>query len=332
VLGARSFAQQGLLGTAIEEMLPLGLTDRGNGVMRTSPGSAAPFAVTVTPDGQAHPVMRIGGSAEDTTKRWRAVPALTGAASLGALRPGAQVLALVHAPDGARPLVAVQRYAQGRAMVFTGEASWRWRMQMPSEDRTYELFWRQVARWLAAGAPELVSLTPPTGVEPRSVDALHLDVRDGAFTPVTDAQVTMRITLPGGETQELRPALTDPLAGRYSAEQRFDQLGIYRITADARRGGTTLGSTDRWLLVGGADREMADPRLNEDVLRRLAGASGGEYLTADLVPRLRSLLDSAAPQPQAPRLQEMWQTPWIFATVVLLLAAEWTLRRRWGLR
>ena len=234
--------------------------------------------------------------------------------------------------DGSRPLVAVQRYGLGRAMVFTGEASWRWRMQMPSEDRTYELFWRQVARWLSTGAPEPVSVTTPIGVEPRTADALHLDVRDSAFAPVTDAQVTMRVTLPGGDVQDLRPALADPRAGRYSAEQRFEQPGIYRIAAEARRGAATLGSADRWLLVGGADREMTDPRLNEDVLRRLAGASGGEYLTRDTISRLPSLLDSAAPEPQAPRLQELWQTPWIFAAIILLLGAEWVLRRRWGLR
>lgn len=332
VLGARSFAQQGLVGTAIEEVLPVGLTDRGNGVVRASSRSDTPFAVTVTPEGAAHPVMKIGGSSEDTAKRWRAVPPLTGAASLGALRPGAQVLALVHAPDGSRPLVAVQRYAQGRAMVFTGEASWRWRMQMPSEDRTFELFWRQVARWLSSGAPEPVTITTPTGVEPRSVDVLHIDVRDEAFVPVTDAEVTMRVTLPGGETQDVQPALTDPRAGRYSVEHRFDQPGIYRISAEARRGSVTLGSVNRWLLVGGADREMADPRLNEDVLRRLATASGGGYLTTETISSLPAMLDAAAPEPQAPRLEELWQTPWIFGAVILLLAAEWTLRRRWGLR
>jgi hypothetical protein len=33
-------------------------------------------------------------------------------------------------------------------MAFAGEASWRWRMMMPSTDHTYEFFWRQaVAGW-----------------------------------------------------------------------------------------------------------------------------------------------------------------------------------------
>jgi hypothetical protein len=241
------------------------------------------------------------------------------------------VLALVRAPDGPRPLVAVQRYGQGRAMVFTGEASWRWRMQRPSEDRSYELFWRQAARWLSSGAPDPVSVLP-MAPETGSAGAVALDVRDDTFAPVNDAQVTVRVTLPGGETQDVRTALSDPRTGRYSADMRFDQPGIYRVRAEARKGTTELGSSDRWVLVGGVDREMAEPRLNEDVLRRIAAASGGAYLRADEASRLSSLLSGVALQPASPRLQELWHTPWVFAAVILLLATEWMLRRRWGLR
>ena len=35
---------------------------------------------------------------------------------------------------------------------------------------------------------------------------------------------------------------------------------------------TVLGASKRAVLIGGTDREMADPRLNEDVLRRVARA------------------------------------------------------------
>ena len=30
--------------------------------------------------------------------------------------------------------------------------------------------------------------------------------------------------------------------------------------------------------------------------------------------------------------RDLWHEPWAFATVVVLLSAEWVLRRRWGLR
>jgi len=332
VLGARSFVQQGFAGTALEDVLPLRLTDRGSGVVRISTRPDARFAVTLTPDGQSHPVMRIGGGPGDMVGRWAAVPPLSGAAALGALRPGAQALALVQTPDGPRPLVAVQRYGQGRAMVFTGEASWRWRMQMPSGDRTYELFWRQAARWIAAGAPDRVSIAVPPAIVPGSAAAIGVEVRSEAFAPVSDAQVTLHVTLPGGASRDIHATPSDPQTGRYSAELRFDEPGIYRVTAAAQRGATVSGGAERWILVGGADLEMADPRLNEQVLRRIAAATGGSYLPAQQAAQLPALLASAEPELSAPQLQELRHNIWIFAGVMLLLAAEWTLRRRWGLR
>jgi hypothetical protein len=77
---------------------------------------------------------------------------------------------------------------------------------------------------------------------------------------------------------------------------------------------------------------MADPRLNEDVLKRVAAASGGAYLRVADAGQVPALLAAVAPAPGSPRLEELWHTPWVFMAIVLLLASEWILRRRWGLR
>ena len=153
VFGGKTFAQQGFAGTPLEDVLPLRLTDRGNGVVQAANRADSRMTVRLTPAGLTHPLMRTTGSDQDLEKRWQAMPALAGVAALGALRPGAEALAVVNAQDGPRPLVAVQRYGQGRAVVFAGEASWRWRMQMPSNDRTHEFFWRQAVRWIAVCSP-----------------------------------------------------------------------------------------------------------------------------------------------------------------------------------
>ncbi len=331
VLGAKSFAQQGLVGTALEEALPVDLRDRGNGVVRTSTREREVHRLTVTADGTTHPVMRVGSSVEDTAKLWAAAPALAGATPLGAPRPGAQILAVTNTADGVRPVIAVHRYGRGRAMIFAGEASWRWRMQLPSKDRTHELFWRQAARWLSSASPDPVSAAPLANIIPGTSQRVSVDVRNAAFEPVRDADVTMHVTMPGGDVRDLRATLLDAGAGRYAVETRFDQPGVYRIVAEARRRTDVLGASEQWVLAGAADLEMADPRLNEDVLRRVSRASGGRYLEVQDVSRLPSLL-AASSDHGPPRLQELWHNIWIFSAVVLLLAAEWFLRRRWGMR
>jgi uncharacterized membrane protein len=330
VLGAKSFVQQGFAGTPLEDVIPLRLTDRGGGVMRVSARQDTRYAVTLTADGAAHPVMRMG--AGGAAEKWSSLPPLPGAASLGTLRPGAQALALVRTPDGARPLVAVQRYGQGRSLIFTGEASWRWRMQMPSGDRTYELFWRQATRWVGGGAPDRVSVAAPSGLVPGNTAAIGVDVRSDAFAPVADAQVSLEVTLPGGTVREVRATAADPQSGRYTADMRFDEPGVYRISASVHGGSGRARNADAWLLVGGADLEMADPRLNDQVLRRIAIASGGQYMAADQASDLSAMLQSVEPEASAPQLQELWHNIWILVAVMMLLASEWMLRRRWGLR
>jgi uncharacterized membrane protein len=332
VLGGKSFANQGFAGTPLEEALPLRLTDRGNGVVRASNRSTSPWGVSLTDDGLVHPVMRAPGNADDLAKHWQAMPALAGIASLGALRPGAQALAVVNASDGPRPLVAIQRFGQGRVIVFAGEASWRWRMHMPSADRTHELFWRQSARWLSGSTPDRVSIGSVPSLVPGSDAAIAVAVRTEEFAPVGDAGVQLRVTKPDGSTEEVAAALTDSQNGRYSGEVLFDDPGIYRVGAVAQRGETRTPATDRWILVGGTDLEMADPRLNDEVLRRIAIATGGDYLTADDASRLPGLLAAASAQSAPPQLQELWHNVWIFIALMTLLATEWVLRRRWGLR
>jgi hypothetical protein len=216
-------------------------------------------------------------------------------------------------------------------MLFAGEGSWRWRMQLPSTDRTYELFWRQAVRWLSSSAPDAVGVVPspmPSG----AAGVLSVDVRNEEFLPVRDADVQLRITAPGGAVAEVTARPVERIGGGYSAEWRFDEPGAYKVAARAVREGRTIGTSERWVLAGGADVEMADPRLNEDVLRRIARASGGAYLGASDVSTLKSMLQAAVAAPAHPVVQPLWHSPWVFIALVLLLAAEWTLRRKWGLR
>jgi len=121
-------------------------------------------------------------------------------------------------------------------------------------------------------------------------------------------------------------------SGRFAAAFQPEQAGLYRVHATARRGTTPLGTADRWVYVGGGDREFADPRLNEGFLRRVARASGGRYVRAADASRIVAALQSSVPKDAAPERRDLWHRPWAFMLVVSLLAGEWILRRRWGLR
>jgi hypothetical protein len=217
-------------------------------------------------------------------------------------------------------------------MLFAGEASWRWRMMLPAADRSFEYFWRGAVRWLGAGAPDPVSADVPATSEPGDSIAITVEARDRAFQPVPDAVIAATLSVPGGEQRTLAFRQDAGANGKFVAGLRLDQAGLYRVRADARRGSTPLGSADRWFYVGGSDREFAEPRLNEAFLRRVARASGGQYVPASDASKVVEWLQEAVPPNEAPVPHDVWHQPWVFALMVALLSAEWGLRRRWGLR
>jgi uncharacterized membrane protein len=336
VMGGRSFAQRGLIGTPLEEVLPVELNDRGTGLGRASLGEDIPAvhnAAVVTLEGLNHPIMRLGATPDESRKLWTALPTLAASAPLGGPRPGASILAVTAAPSGVvLPLVAVQRYGRGRSMVFAGEASWRWRMMRPSTDRSYDFFWRQAVRWLASGAPDPVSASVPEMAEPGDAVEIAVEARDHAFNAVADAAVDATLTPPGGEPKPVALRPSAGTAGRFVGTFTPPEAGLYRVHAGARRSQEPLGEADRWFYVGGADREFADPRLNEGFLRRIARETGGQYLRAAEAGKVVSLLQQAVPQNLEPERRDLWHEPWAFAVMIGLLSSEWVLRRRWGLR
>jgi hypothetical protein len=161
-------------------------------------------------------------------------------------------------------------------------------------------------------------------------------VRDQEFQPLRDAQVEFRVYGPDGKLQRLDGALetTDPEANdaAFAARFRPDQAGIYKVTVHARRGGSDAGTSSSSFLVGGADVEMTDPRLNTAVLSRVATASGGRMLVAGQTSDLLDALRTNAPSALLAVRKDLWHNGWSLLLIVGLLAAEWLVRRRWGLR
>jgi uncharacterized membrane protein len=335
VLGARSFLRQGLAGTTLEDVLPLELSERGGGDVVPAASATGVNRVSLTAAGEAHPVMQLAAGADDTRKRWEAVPALAAIAPLGGPRPGASVLAVTSGPGGTpRALVAVQRFGEGRSLVFTGEASWRWRMLLPATDRAYDTFWKQALRWIALPAGDPIQLNLPAGAAPGDTLPLRVLARNVAFEALKNVTVDVRVTSPDGRVESLRaaPDTSRGSEGHHVANVRPEQAGVFKLSAEVRQGTALVGTASAAVLVGGADIEMADPRMNQAFFERLAAASGGRVLSEDQMTRLPGMLKAAAPGAELAVRRDLWHTGWSFAAILTLLGAEWILRRTWGLR
>jgi len=342
--GARLFEPRGLAGTPLESMLPVGLPGDGADEVVRTVARAGASGVAATRDGIGHPVMQLG---DDPASRWSELPALSSVSRMGGPHPGAAVLAVGDAPGGGvRPLVAVQRYGMGRVLVFLGEASWRWKMQLPAADTRYDTFWRQALRWVAAGAPGAVSVELENPADPSHV---VVGVSDDRFTPTADARVLVTTVRPASAAEgrgaslngtEQAATIRDAAGGVFEARLPPFPLGVpVLIEAVARQGDREIGRGELWVLDGASDREMADPRRNDLALARLAQAGGGRLLSpTDLLEASRWLPPPATPDAGAAGAEragleerDLWHHPAVFLVIVSALATEWALRRRWGL-
>ena len=344
VLGARSFDRQGLAGTPLEHALPIDLTSRRAVITLAAAATPVnePNTPALTTDGLLHPATRLAVTPEENRRRWAELPSLAAVAPVGGARPGAQVLAVALTAGGnPQPLIAAQRYGQGRSVAFAGEASWRWRMLRPATDDSYETIWRQLARWVTAGAQGPVTIAAMSPTVAGVTDRISVIVRDEDFRPVANAEVAIEVTAPNGEKRALVAALSNPQEGRYTVASRFDQSGVYRVDASARlrqgvgaagaSGAAKLMTATRPVLVGGVDLEMTQPRLNEAVLRRLSSDTKGRYISADDADQLPSLLRESRVDAGTPEMRDVWHNGWSLLAIVGLLGAEWVARRRAGL-
>src|SRR6185503_1124158 len=142
-------------------------------------------------------------------------------------------------------VLAFQRYGRGTSIAFTVQDSWLWQMHsdIPLEDQTHEMFWKQMLRWLVDGVPEPVTAAADQEqVEPGEMIRVTASIADSTFIEVNDATVTANVTSPSGRVESVPLEWTVEEDGAYAGEFRPSELGDYEITVDAARGDVPLGS------------------------------------------------------------------------------------------
>ncbi len=102
----------------------------------TDLGRKSPVFVSKTEDGKTTPV----------------IPEFQDMALVESLKPGANLLAYYTDKTSRRhPLLAYQNFGDGRSMVLAADPLWRWRMNLPSDNHSYEIFWKNIFSYLGTG-------------------------------------------------------------------------------------------------------------------------------------------------------------------------------------
>ena len=324
--GPDAYGAGGWAATPLAALLPFDVPASGGEV-------AGPLAFRPTVEGRAHFVFRADdedGAA--TTLTGADLPPLAGACAVGAVRPGARLLAEARADV---PLLAVRDFGGGRVASATFDTTWQWALA-PEDTGGPDLhrrLWRRLVLWLAGrdGRPkdDLWILTDRT----EYVLADPERPPEAEVTVAAPGDAPPKVTVQGAGEADVRLQRvggTGPGRSEWRGTVPLRRPGEVTLAAEATVDGQ-VRRAETHLVVREQDFELAELLADGDTLSRVAEAGGGTFRRLDsLSDLLRSLAGEVEPRHvPAERRLPLGRGRAFLAVFVGLLASEWVLRRSW---
>ncbi|MEZ6137118.1 MAG: vWA domain-containing protein [Pirellulaceae bacterium] len=270
----------------------------------------------------------------DNAAAWSSLPELRFVSMVEPL-PGSEVLMEASSGPTSTPLLITRRYGAGRVLFSATDETWRWRYKVA--DLVHQRFWNQLARWTMriplSVQSEFASLDTGAASHPegQSVE-IRCTLRGLDGEVATDKIVTAIVQRNGVVAARLPLSANTDLPGSYSAELQTLAAGDYQVRIEAAGyPKEALDIESKFTVVAPPSPELLLLAQNEPLLRQLAETTGGEYLPANRASELSELLRPLSGGRITQSATLIWQSYWWFIAALLLLVAEWILRKRSGL-
>lgn len=284
-----------------------------------------------------HPILTAGQA--NGHGGWNRLPPVFQTQTTFRAKPEATVLgfARIQTVVTNEPLLVSRNVNRQKSLAVLGYGLWRWRLMAQGSPETSQFlsaFLANSIRWLTTredDRPVKVQPTKEMYAQGEPVEFIG-QVYDATAQPV--AQAELRVTIQR-EARSYETLLRPIGSGRYEGSVEGLPEGDYTYRATARTVGQSLGDDSGRFTVGEANLEFQDTRMNASLLRQLAYRTEGEYFTPETIDGLSTALvarASFAPRELARNKDiELWNWEYLLALVVLLLGAEWFIRKRSGM-
>jgi len=324
--GLDAYGPGGWAETPVADLLPF--------AVRASDGQVeGPLAFRPTSAGRSHFVFRREADGEVAPPP-DDLPPLAGASAVGPVRPGARLLAEA---EGGTTLLAVRTLGDGRVASATFDTTWQWALAPAKTGgpAMHRRLWRRLVLWLARrdGRPheDLWVATDRTqyvlGNPDRPPEAeVTVGVR-GEARPKVRLQGPLSVPVPLSRREGTGPGRTE-----WRGRVPLTRPGACTVVAEATVGGEAKRA-ETPLAVREQDFELARLLADAERLGRLAEAGGGSSQPLEALPEVLTRLSASLEPRQVPaeRRVRLARGRVFLAVLTALLAAEWMLRRRWGL-
>ena len=332
--GRWSFGPGGYARTPVEELLPVAMspaeTQFGN---RISPELHITEDVKMLPaeHGLNAFVMQIDTKAMNR-QRWEGLPPLNGA---NRIRPKKGLVQTWAETEDKLPLLLAQEIGGARVAAFAGDSTWRWAMHGHSD--VHERFWRQLILWLAHkeydGDQPVWVRVEPANFMPAAPVNIAFGARTDDGRPLPDAKFSIEVTTPNLEKHQPAPQQSDT---EHLADFRETMIpGDYWVKVSATHDGESLGfDAFARFLVDARDLELDNPVTDVDLLEDLSELSGGTSFPPEQFRSfLNRMLEEGIGNLELTQTQRftLWDNWYFLLVFVMLMTAEWTVRKLRGL-
>ena len=326
--GRSSLSDGGWAASTLNEVLPTFLPTGRNNFRRN------PATVELTQAGVDSPITRLLDDPEKNAQRWKKLTYLADYEDAGAPKPGATVLASLNAGRRKLPLLVTQSYGHGRTAVLATGGTWRWQMSEALGDPSHDLFWHQLLRWLVTDTPGPVVASMPARILMDDGHAqIKAQVQDRQFQPSADAHVTAHIVGPEGVNAFLDLTPSQQAPGTYQSDWTAEKPGAYLAEIAAVSAGNEPHELGRDVVTFQREDGVAEKfhtSQNRPFLEQLASQTGGHYWKPTDLKNLSRDISYSEAGISVRNTKELWNMPIVFALLMGLPAAEWLLRRKWG--
>ena len=229
------------------------------------------------------------------------------------------------------PAMIHRRFGEGQVLSVGVDGLWRWAFnaRVDGPNTFFDRFWDQMILWLMAGR----DFVPAQKFSLRASSAnipvgekiyFRATSRDGAAAA---REIPLVISQNGVEVGRTTLTTTDQAPDKLAAEYLPAKTGKYDATAQIP--GVTASAR---FFVFEDNPERTEVALDLTYLKRLSEASGGRIVAPEELGKvLADLKTNEASASPATRLHSLWDRASVFWMLGLLFAADWYLRRRWGL-
>jgi len=330
---------KGVMDTLADELLPVVLAPNTvNIAMRIRQDVPVALPVQLTSYGIEHPITRLGGSDDDTRRIWQILPGQYWSHPVFKVKPGARVLAVSSDPvrrmaNGDRlPLVVAQTVGAGRSLYVGMEATWRWRYV--HDGYYHRRFWARTMRYLASMRTRRIVISTG-GSQFAAGERITIEVKafDKEYKPLTAKKfvVEMIDTSTGkAEPIELSAVDVEKKPGRYKRTIIAKRTGSFEVTA--LRGGTDSPDdvTSKKITVELPKAEARRREANHQTLQTIASRED-RFLNIHEVAKLSELIPPGRLQTTRQQANKLWDCPLTLILIVLLLAIEWIVRKKYNM-